>query len=390
MTAAQHGNVPGDGLLPGPGLARKVFYTALTGLLTFGISAALQGPLDVPLSQQILLGTLVGGVTLLTQFLHDFEQRIHLLELRQEENLRQLRQAIDSGFATVSEASRFLSLVEESPVNTGALTALVHAAGRICADRPELVLDLAHHELDRVTTLLRSLGDGHEVFYDGEDREWLLGLAATAKVSIEATSLTTVDAGLTAFESGLWTSDLGARYLDLQRAAHARGVRIRRIFVFDDSPQLDDGDFEQICELQHASGVEVRRLDAATVPAHLKNLIFDFIVFDGVLSYETTPATRMDASARPAIVTTRLVLDPDRVRGRRDRFEALWAAAAPVPPPSAQPSEPAQPPEPAQPSEPGRPSEPAPRSQPAAKRDALPAPQPVPQAGSASERPANA
>jgi hypothetical protein len=322
-----------------PSLVRRVIYTATMGLVTFAISQAFEGPLGAPLAEQIALSTLVGGITLLVQFLRDFEQQIARLELQQEDNLRRIRLAIDSGFASVSEATRFMAEVENSPLNTNVLTALVHAAGRMSATRPKLITDLGHYELERVTVLLRSLGDGNEVFYDGEDREWLLGLARSARTSIDATSLATVDAGPTSFESGLWMNDLGGRYLDLQRAATARGVRIRRIFVFDSSPGLDPGDFEQICQLQHSSGVEVRRLDSETVPPHLKNLIFDFVLFDGVLSYETTPATRMDVHGKPAIVTTRLVLNPERVHGRRDRFEALWNVSKPVlSPPSLEPS----------------------------------------------------
>lgn len=311
-------------------LVRKVILTAGTGLVTFAISETLEGPLNVSMAQQIVLSTLIGGVTLLTQFLHEFEQRITRLELQQDVSLRKIQLAIDNGFASVSEATRFLAQVEDSPLSTGVLTDLVRAAGRMGNSRPDIVIDLGHYELRRATTLLRSLGNGFEVFYDGEDREWLLGLTRNAKVSIDATSLATVDAGPNSFESGLWMNDLGGRYLDLQRSASARGVRIRRIFVFDDSPGLDRRGFEQTCQLQYSSGVEVRTLDSMTVPPHLKNLIFDFVLFDGVLSYETTPATRMDARGKPAIVTTRLVLDPERIRGRRDRFEALWSVAQPT------------------------------------------------------------
>jgi hypothetical protein len=269
---------------------------------------------------------------LLTQFLHGSSSAVTRLEQQRSPRTCKIRQAIDTGFASVSDATRFLAQIRGSPLNTGVLTELVHAAGRMSTTHPELLIDLGHHELARVTALLKSLCDGREVFCDGEDREWLLGLARNVRLSINATSLATVDAGLSSFESGLWMNDLGGRYLDLQRAATARGVRIRRIFVFDESPGLDHGDFEQICQLQHLSGVEVRKLDSKTVPPHLKNLIFDFVLFDDVLSYETTPATRMDAHGKPAIVTTRLVLDGQRIRGRSDRFEALWNVAEPVPP----------------------------------------------------------
>ncbi len=75
-----------------------------------------------------------------------------------------------------------------------------------------------------MTSFVRQLPGGTEIAYDGEDREWMLGLTAEASRSIDAISLSTVDAGIRGFDGGLWTSDLGTRYLELQHEAIARGV----------------------------------------------------------------------------------------------------------------------------------------------------------------------
>jgi hypothetical protein len=102
---------------------------------------------------------------------------------------------------------------------------------------------------------------------------------------------------------------------------------IRRIFVFDQPAFAADAYFARIRRLQREAGVQVRVLDSSSVPEHLEGLIFDFVLFDEVISYETTPATRMESKIKPAIVTTRLILHPERVQRLSDRFEQLWTAA---------------------------------------------------------------
>ncbi len=59
-------------------------------------------------------------------------------------------------------------------------------------------------------------------------------------------------------------------------------------------------------------------------------MIFDFIVFDGAVSYETTPATTFAAGqTRPAVVRTLLSPMAARVHDLEDQFEQLWDAANP-------------------------------------------------------------
>lgn len=152
-----------------------------------------------------------------------------------------------------------------------------------------------------------------------------------AKRSIDAISLSTVDAGVRGLDGGLWTSDLGIRYLDLQRQAIARNVRIRRVFVFENAEMArGDETFQWITHLQRDIGVEVRMLDHEFIPDWMKSMIFDFIVFDGTVSYETTPATPFAVGqTRPGILRTRLAPMPDRIRELEERFEQLWEAADP-------------------------------------------------------------
>jgi hypothetical protein len=297
------------------GTLRKILFTSVTGIVTFAVSNFLQDRLKVSLAEQLILATVVGGVTLISQFLADFsEQQVDFgqrLERLEQNSLRQL--------------------MEASALQTDLLTRFVRRSSRIDHTSSELVRDLAHHEVERVSGLMRSLSGGEEVFYDGEDREWLLGLAHNARRTIVATSLVTVDAGGKSFEGGLWLNDLGARYLDIQRAARRRGVQIRRIFVFDAPDFEEDPSFVRVRRLQREAGVEIRGLDESRVPEHLKDHISDFIVFDNVLGYETTRPGRKSAGLQPAIVTTRIVLDKHRVERSTERFEEMWLVAKLLP-----------------------------------------------------------
>src|SRR5262249_6588113 len=162
--------------------------------------------------------------------------------------------------------------------------------------------------------------------YDGEDRDWLLALTRNAQASIDATTFMAVDASGQGFaDGGLWTSDLGQRYREAQQRALDRGVTIRRIFMLDDPDQAHDPELLWMCEIQQKLGINVRILDPLTLPDLHRKSMFDFIVFDSVISYESTPATW--AGTKPAIMSTRLVLSPQRVRERVGGFEDLWTAA---------------------------------------------------------------
>jgi hypothetical protein len=338
----------------------KIVLAGIAGSLTFIGLTLLDELFELSLAERLTISFLVAGIVLLTQFLVDFGARLHqvqieighrldrvelevgqrldqvevdvnrrldLTEARQTVNAADARRDMNLAFERISEATRFFMLIEQSALRTGALTELVEHFGRINGANPQLVQDLAHHEIDRLSQLLKTLSDGDEVFYDGEDREWLLGLASHASSSIMATSLATVDAGDHGFEGGLWMSDLGARYLQIQRAAVQRGVQIRRIFVFDRPGFAADADFTRVRYRQREAGIQVRVLENHLIPEHLRTRIFDFILFDDVISYETSP---IQAAANPAILTTRLILHEERVRRLALRFEELWSLALEV------------------------------------------------------------
>jgi hypothetical protein len=257
--------------------------------------------------------------TMLVLFIVDFEVRVSGLQ-----------DQLAAGFQKLDTSNELLSLMERSVLDTALLSELIEAAGKADASVSPMLQRLARREIERATRFVRQLPAGGEIAYDGEDREWLLGLTEQVESSIDAISLSTVDAGMRGFDGGLWTSDLGTRYLELQREAIERKVIIRRIFVFENEDLARDETFLKITAVQRDVGIDVRMLDHQLIPERLQAMIFDFIVFDGAVGYETTPATTFASRAiRPAIVRTRLAAMPARVRDLENQFEELWAAANP-------------------------------------------------------------
>ena len=194
-----------------------------------------------------------------------------------------------------------------------------------------LLRRLATREVERVSLFARQLPAGSEIDYDGEDREWLLGLTQEAQASIDAISLSTVDAGVLGLDGGLWTSDLGIRYLEVQRKAIARQVRIRRIFVFERAEDLaQDESFQRVAGMQRNAGVQVRMLDQKLIPDWLRSTIFDFIMFDGL-----SVTRRRQSRSSPQTSRGRARCGPgwhqirSWVRDLEQRFEHLWRVADP-------------------------------------------------------------
>ncbi len=297
------------------GLISKIGLPLLLGLITI-ISSKVSG---LSGSYALALGALVILGFMLVLFLIDLEVRLVGLEDR-----------INNGFSQIGKSNELSGLLERSVLGAPLLTDFLQSAGAADANVSPLLQRLARREIQRLTWFVGKLPGGSEIVYDGEDRDWLLGLAGEAQRSIDAISLSTVDAGMRGFDGGLWTSDLGTRYMELQRAAIARHVLIRRIFVFENADLARDETFMNITQMQRDVGVDVRMLDHQLIPDWLTSMIFDFIIFDGAVSYEITPATTFNAGGtRPAIVRTLLAPMPKRVHDLEDKFEQLWVAADP-------------------------------------------------------------
>jgi hypothetical protein len=304
----------------------KVMVSLLFGVVGYAGSVIVDST-NIHIVLGVAMSLFIAGIAFVVQFLHDVEKRLETMEDAYESHATATEDRISNGFKKINEATELFALVEASALKTDAVTQLVRNSTRVEAS-PPLVFDFAQAEIARLSEMLKRVSDGSDVTYEGEDRDWLLGLTKAAVADIDATSLTTVDAGGKGFtDGGLWASDLGQRYLDVQREAIKRGVAIRRIFIMDRPELLTDPDFISICRLHADLGISVRILDPSKIPGTRRGSLFDFVIFDGVLSYQTTPASRVGDRTRPVIINTQLVTRPLAVQDRIQRFQDLWKAA---------------------------------------------------------------
>jgi hypothetical protein len=299
------------------GIGLKVGFPLLVGLIAL-VGAHLGG---MQARNSLELAAVVAFAVALAAFIVDTEIRISAVGER-----------VTAGFTQIGRLAELSGLMERSSLGPALLTDFLKTAGQVDGRVIPLLQRVAVREVERVALFLRQLPVGIEISYDGEDRDWMLALTREAQTSINAISLSTVDAGVLGLDGGLWTSDLGQRYLELQREAVIRNVRIRRIFVVEHEHEemVQDESFLRITAMQRDIGVEVRMLDHKLIPDWMRSMIFDFIVFDGAVSYETTPTTSFTSGqTRPGMLRTRLAPQPKRVQELEERFEKLWEQADP-------------------------------------------------------------
>ncbi len=319
---------------PNAAPASRTSTKIIVSLLAFGAVFAVSWTLaksSMPAEVVVTFGTslFVAGVTFVVQFLLDVERRLDRMgdELTQHAAANETR--IAEGFQRINEANRLFGLIEASALKTDAITQLVGNSVRV-KPNPSLVFDLAQTEIQRLSEMLKTLGDSGDLTYEGEDRDWLLGLTRHVNDTIDAVS-STLDLGdQDFFDSSVWQSDLGQRYLEAQREAIRRNVRVRRIFVLDRPNLRDDAKFRRLVQMHDDVSIEVRALDPTLFPGQYIPPIFDFIVFDGVVSYQTLPSAPVNELNRLPVATTQLVTSPARVQRNIDLFNELWRIATPV------------------------------------------------------------
>lgn len=323
-------------------LISKIAVSLASFFTAFGISTMLPTVERTGLLWSIGASLFVAGIVFIAQYLVEVEGRLSAVELKFDDHAASTtaelkghaevtEKQLTDGFAKIDLATELFSLQEASRLNPdeiGQMTKLVRSSTKINAEATrggsQLVHDFAQAEIARLANYLKQLGDGSDLTYEGEDRDWLIGLTKSVKKSLRATSLSTVDVGGRSFvDGGLWRSDLGQRYIEEQQLAIARGVAIQRIFVIDRQDfDLQNMHWHEVLKSHVDIKVEVRILDATASPAiHAK--LRDFIIFDEVLSYQSTPATPI-ANLNPIILNTSLVTQPEKVQERRRLFDQLW------------------------------------------------------------------
>jgi hypothetical protein len=311
----------------------KIGLSLLLGVLAFALSQVLNAP-EPELVVGIGVSVFVSGIAVVVQFLIEVERRLDsLTETQQtattsyELHRTAQQQEIAAQFSKINSSTRLFAELDRAGLQPGVLAQLARNAIRLQGG-DSFVTRFAQHEIYRLGSLLKGLADGTDVPYEGEDRDWLLGLPLAARRSIAATSLTTVDGGV---DDGLWDSELGQRYLEAQREAIlAHDICVRRIFIIDRPGSLDaQADLRTVVARHQDIGVQVRVLRLANRRGGSRFDYFtDFIVVDEELCYQAFPSSALpEGGSAPVIVSTTLVTDPVRVHRQLARFEVLWAEA---------------------------------------------------------------
>ncbi|MGI5150175.1 hypothetical protein ACQEVC_28155 [Plantactinospora sp. CA-294935] len=119
-------------------LLRKIGWTLLTGFIGFAGSALLDEVLGVTLADQLIITIVIGGVTLLAQYLVDMERRFAAAEQLQTETTEGLRHMIQRGFESVDEATELMAELEQSAVRHELLKQVIRRSAHLTQAGPPL------------------------------------------------------------------------------------------------------------------------------------------------------------------------------------------------------------------------------------------------------------
>jgi len=304
-------------------VAVKVVYSLILGGFAYFVSALA----DQTTSDSVMLSVFIGGVIFISQLLVDFEKS--LIEVRRSvHDIDTRNQATNQ----LSEGTQLLRQVHSSVLKDSDMVKLLHSVARYDERMKGIAVRLAAAEIAKTAKTLKQLHDGTVVYEDGEDRDWLLGLTRAARLTIDATSTTTVDGCGSTFGGGFWAGDLGRRYLRAQaKAIQTYAVTVRRLFILEKFDDHEDSDFLAIVQSQTQAGIEVRAIHQDRLPEIFRDR-FDIIIYDDEVAYELLP----EASSAPqrGYVETKLITDDQHVSDRKGNFEMLWSLAEQLPPPS--------------------------------------------------------
>jgi hypothetical protein len=247
----------------------------------------------------------IGSAALIVQYLVDFGERF---------------ERVDRRFAEILAATELFSQVDGSVLRSEEVTRLVLGYTKVREEGGDIVQSFAEKELARLAKLMEGLGSG-SADCPGENHEWLIDITDCVKMTVDATS--------TSVDRDFWYSGPAERYLAAQeKAIKRRGVEIRRLFVVKEPHDVTDS-LRELCAEHRRRGIDARIAVRSLLASNPR--VNDFIIFDGELSYETSP----DLQSNPD--GTWLRTDPEHVEDRVNQFSELWTETEPNPEPEPAP-----------------------------------------------------
>lgn len=291
-------------------VTRKIVITSSIG----GGAFLLTNLTDQPVIWTLTMSAFIGGVSLVIQFLIDFDRQLRLVDQRQRIHFR-----------NTSKATALFGRIDASELRIDPIVELVQYAAEVDGTRKPLLNRLVSSEIRSLTDFLRKVSQTMITDCPGEESDWLFALVDNAARTIKATS-TIGPSGSGLVDEGFWESPLGFEYLEHQRDAIRRsGLVVRRIFIVHGRDISNDAEFRKIVSGQREAGIEVRVLPAP--PVNHSGTI-DFILFDDEISYEfVTGQTFVGGEQKPAVLSTQLVMLDRLVRRRQVKFDEWWERA---------------------------------------------------------------
>jgi hypothetical protein len=307
-------------------IGRKIAVSLLIGALSFSLTNIL----FETVRDQVLVSAAVGGVVLIVQFLIAVEQGLYVNGSKQREQIAEIKNDLHSGFANVNGETRLIERAKSAGLTIKTIEKMVDSFVKLSNDPPILVSAVAQSTIEGAIEFVRDIA-GQKVSCKGEENVWLSALVENSRVAIDAVSRPQVDAGGRVFKGGFWSSANGREYMDLQRQAVQRGVRVRRVFIGKNLESVDESDLFDICRTQAELGIEVRILRRPPQFRAVDSHLYDFVLFDDVLSYEITPAVPTESAESPLIMTTQINWAPEKILERKSLYAELWRVADPFP-----------------------------------------------------------
>jgi hypothetical protein len=134
-----------------------VFHKVVTTLGVGGATFLITNMLGQEIIWSVLLSVFISGVTLVVQFLAEFDKRLQGVEHNQNRHFGLVDDLIRNRFDSISEATELFGRVENSPVRIDLVKQLVRHAANLDGSTDQLIHRFAHSEIARVSDFMKGL-----------------------------------------------------------------------------------------------------------------------------------------------------------------------------------------------------------------------------------------